>query len=85
MKRPHVERMDARLFGIVVVTRAPDGSAYAYLEDVVPLDQSLFDCPANRCAVVELLSPSPLGCVGMSVELDDSELGVLPARGAEDG
>lgn len=85
MKRPHIEHVDSRLPGKVVSGRAPNRSAYAYLEDMAPLDQSLFDRPSNGGAVVVLLSPSFVGCVRMRVELDEGEPGMFSARRAEDG
>src|SRR5690242_5014493 len=85
MKPRHIQNMDPCLMSIVIVAGAPDGAADADLENMVPLNQSLFDRPPDWCAVVESLSPSLVGSIGVSIELDDGELGILSIRRAKDG
>src|ERR1700687_2832643 len=85
MKPRHIQNMDSRLKGIVVRVGAADGSADADLKNMITLHQSLFDRPANRRAVVEPLSPSLVGSIGVSIELDDCEPRVFSIRRAQDG
>ena len=84
MKGFHIENVDSGVIGEVVITGAAAGSANAYLEYSAPLYQSFFDGSANGRAVVEPLSPSFVGCVRMSIELNHGELGVFLIRRAED-
>src|SRR5215472_18602991 len=81
----HIENVDSCFLCVVFGTRALREAAYADLKNSVSSNQTLFNRPANRCAVME---PLPQGtrvsCVRMSVKLDHSELEIFFAGRAKD-
>src|SRR5260370_16020333 len=77
--------MDACFLLVITGTRALQKATNAYLKNAISQNQGLFNRPAHPCAVMEPLPRGArVGCVRMSIELDESELRIFPAGSAQD-